>query len=296
MKKERPLAPYDFHLHTWWSYDATAEVEEHFRRARELGIRCLAITEHHHLDSLPTVLKAAKGYPEVRAIPAAELTVTSSIGDVDLLCYNLPTEPAGTPLAPVIERYHQWQRAAGSAISDGMCRLGFAYPDEVRLQLLRTYRPEAAIHFQGVTHVNNHIQRRFFVEKGFLARESDYPALMKQVAREVDVPPYPPVAEVVEAVQECGGLIVIAHPQGYFAGADQARMDRLKEECALDGIECAHPDVAIELTPIYRNYCRRHGLLSLAGSDCHSPNDIQTVMGRHGGEPEWLEEFLARLS
>ena len=41
---ERSPAPYDLHLHSYWSYDATAEVEAHFKRARELGGRYIAIT------------------------------------------------------------------------------------------------------------------------------------------------------------------------------------------------------------------------------------------------------------
>ena len=88
---ERPQsshACYDLHLHTCWSYDATAQAESYFRRARELGTRCLTITDHHVLDSLPEVVEVARAYPEIIAIPSAELTVTTSIGSVDLLCYD----------------------------------------------------------------------------------------------------------------------------------------------------------------------------------------------------------------
>lgn len=295
MTDKRPPAPYDFHLHTWWSYDATAEVEAHFARARTVGLRAVAITEHHQMDSLRSVLDAARRFPEVRCIPAAELSVTTSIGAVDLLCYNLPSNPVGTPLAPVLDSYHVWQRAAGAAVSEGMCRLGFSYNDETRLELLRTYRPEEAIAFQGATHVNNNVQRRFFLERGFIAKDEEYPDLMRRVAQTAFVPPYPPVREIVDAVHACGGLVVIAHPQTYFAGATEARMDRLRDECSLDGVECAHPSVDLGLTPLYRAYCEKHGLLSLGGSDCHSAEDIENVMGRHGGDPAWLDEFLERL-
>lgn len=289
------VAPYDFHLHTWWSYDATAEVETHFQQARALGLRCIAITEHHHFDSLPSVLETATRYPEVRAIASAELSVTTSLGAIDLLCYGLPPEIDQSPLAPVVRRYHAWQREAGAAISEGMVRLGFPYPDETRLTLLRTYRPEEAIARQGVTHVNNNVQRRFFLEKGFIRRDEDYPALIAKVGKTVTAPPYPPVEEVVEAVHAAGGLVVIAHPHDYFGGVDPKRMERLCDECALDGVECAHPAVAPELTPAYREFCRKHGLVSLAGSDAHSAEDIERWMGRHGGDPAWLDEFLERL-
>ena len=51
---------YDLHLHTYWSYDATANPENYFRRAREIGVRCLAIADHHVLDSLEEVMEIAR--------------------------------------------------------------------------------------------------------------------------------------------------------------------------------------------------------------------------------------------
>ena len=51
-RSERTPAQYDLHLHSYWSYDATAEVENHFKRARELGVRYIAITDHHLMDAL----------------------------------------------------------------------------------------------------------------------------------------------------------------------------------------------------------------------------------------------------
>ena len=54
---ERSPAPYDLHLHCYWSYDATAEGEAHFKRARELGVRYIAITDHHVMDASAQVLE-----------------------------------------------------------------------------------------------------------------------------------------------------------------------------------------------------------------------------------------------
>ena len=69
-------------------------------------------------------------------------------------------------------------------------------------------------------------------------------------------------------------------------------MDKLRLECQLDGIECAHRQVPPEFTPIYRAYCVEHGLFSVAGSDSHTLGDIQELFAGHGGADEWLYEFL----
>jgi predicted metal-dependent phosphoesterase TrpH len=288
------VAPYDFHLHTCWSYDATAPVESYFCRARELGTRCIAITEHHQMDSLPEVLEIARRYPEIRIVAAAELSVHTTIGGVDLLCYGLPTVP-DKRLTTLLDEYHQWQRDAGAAISAGLQALGYDFTDERRLALLRTCRPERVIARQGATHVKSGLLHQHLVAQGYAAGLEECGKLLAAARERVAGPPYPAVERVVQTVHEVGGLIAIAHPQAYFNGADRQRMDMLREQCALDGIECAHPAVDPALTPMYEAYCREHDLFSVGGSDCHNEESVPQMFARHGGKAEWLEHFLARL-
>ncbi|MDP7741137.1 MAG: PHP domain-containing protein, partial [Lentisphaeria bacterium] len=54
-----PVSSYDLHAHTCWSFDAIEDPEAYFRRATELGITCIAVTDHFHLDSLPEVTEIA---------------------------------------------------------------------------------------------------------------------------------------------------------------------------------------------------------------------------------------------
>lgn len=290
----RRQASYDLHLHTYWSYDATAEPESHFRRARELGLRCIAITEHHVLDSQEEVQAVAKRYPDVRLIPAAELTVSTSIGAVDLLCYGFPAKQTAA-LEKLMATYHAWQQSRGEAVCRGMQAIGLDYTEAHRRELLKSYRPRKTLDVQGFTHVKNQIQRQYFLERGFVADPDDYRAVAIQAAKEAPLPRYPAVETVVPVVHEAGARVAIAHPFGYFQQDNEKRMDALREECALDGIECAHLSAPMEFTRKYRAYCARHGLFSCGGSDCHSDEDVQKLLGRHGGEEEWLDELLERL-
>jgi predicted metal-dependent phosphoesterase TrpH len=287
-------ACYDLHLHTYWSYDATAEPEAHFRKARELGVRCITISDHHVLDGLEEVLEVARGYPDIRTIPSAELTVTTSIGAVDLVCHGFP-ETVPEPMRPVLKAYHDWQRATGAAISAGLQALGFAFSDEARMTLLKTYRPGKAISVQGGTHVKGEVIRRYCVDNGFIDNVDQYGDLMKRASAKVRFPPYPHVNNVVPVVKSVGALVTIAHPHEYFRHGDRERMDALREECRLDGVECAHPSVPPEFAARYRDYCVENGLFSTGGSDCHSNEDIDGKFAVHGGPDEWLDAFLARL-
>jgi len=290
------FSSYDLHLHTHWSHDGEADGDVYFRRASEIGVRCIAITEHFHMDSQPELQTLARQYREVRLIPAAELTVRTSLGQIDLLCYNLPAKPTGE-LAELIELYRESQRLRGSAVSQAMQKLGLPYTDQQRQEALESYRPPHIIEKQGLTLVKNCVQRNYWLRKGYIDKPEQYvPLLRKKLPSLVEVTQLPSAEQVVPIVHRAGGLIVIAHPQGYFANTDVRRMDTLREECGLDGIECVNGEkVAPAMSVIYREYCLKHGLLSTAGSDCHSNGAVEEKFARHRGDPAWLDELLERI-
>ena len=184
-------------------------------------------------------------------------------------------------------------------VSAAVTAAGFPYGRAERLALLRRYRPERCIAVQGATHVQNAVETEWLCgEKRWFADA----AALQAVLSAWPLPSYPEHDEVVPVVKRAGGLVFIAHPFRYFQGADEKRMDALREMLQLDGIECAHDLVPPELTPVYRAYCRRHGLLSTAGSDSHSVASSRYrfgahhELGRHLGEPVWRDEILERVT
>lgn len=291
---EPPRASYDLHLHTCWSYDATATPDALVAAAADAGVRRIAITDHHVIDGLPEAIEVAADYPEVALIPGAELTVNASIGSVDMVCLGF-TPAAIEALAPVWTSYHEWQREYGAALCAGVRALGFDYTDEQREELLASYRPPRTLSVQGATHVANKVQREWFVERGFISAEEEYGPLLAEAGKHVTRPSYPAADVVLPAVKEQGALVVIAHPTRYFKRDDRERMDHLREELLLDGAECAHRGVPEELTPVYRAWCREHDLVSTGGSDLHWPEDVAARIGRHIGPDEWWPEIEARL-
>ncbi len=291
---------FDFHLHTLWSYDASAEVEFYFAEASRLGMTHIAITEHHQMDSLPEALEAAKLYPHINYIRGAELTVNTPYGAIDMVCLGMPEVP--TPeLQQVFAAYHNWQREYGDAFCRHLTAHGFPYTREERLKLLQSYRQAKTMNVQGVTHVQFHIQANYLInEKKYFPDRTAIQNLLWHPS--VERKPYPDHSFVLPAVRKAGALIFIAHPaRFYFQRDNLERMDALRELLQFDGIECAHPSVPEELTPFYREYAVKHKLLSTAGSDCHSaPTDkhqfsTESTLGGHIGEQRWLEEIMERL-
>lgn len=301
---DRKYAQYDLHLHSLWSYDACTPLEYYFSRAKELNLRAFAVTDHHNFDAFEEILETAKLFPGVGFIAGAEMTVKSPVGCFDLVCLGLPRMPP-EKLRRIFDAYHALQREWG----DSLCRLlqerGHSYTREDRQKLLRTYRPERTFAVQGVTHVRNEIQRDYLIAQHHIKDEKEYGELSWRAMAGDDS--YGSIrllegSDIIDAVHDAGGIVLIAHPAGYFKGRNEARMDEIFEALKLDGIECAHPSVPEENTNFYRAYCRKHRLLSSGGTDCHEDPPhayLKLSPGRdmafHAGAPEWLDEILERV-
>ena len=282
------MGNYDLHLHTEWSYDAQNSIEEYFRVADERKIRAIAITDHHLMDGYGEVLETAAKYPEVGYFAGGELTVHCELGAFDLVCLNLPRRP--TPeLAELFDIYRNWQVSYGHALSENFLRMGFPLDDEARMNLLKSYRPAKAIAKQGNSHVQYKALWTYCVEHGFAKDKDDYNA---KRATFTGMPDYPEYDIVIPAVKKAGGVVLLAHPKNYFLINDLKRMDCLRELFSLDGVECAHSSIPEELTRFYREYCRKHGLLSSGGSDLH--NSITDKYAVNFGEESWLDELAER--
>jgi predicted metal-dependent phosphoesterase TrpH len=72
----------DLHIHTIYSYDGTASVPAVLRRAKELGLNVIAITDHDEIAGALEAMKLASTYG-IQVIPGIEITTA------DLLAYNI---------------------------------------------------------------------------------------------------------------------------------------------------------------------------------------------------------------
>jgi predicted metal-dependent phosphoesterase TrpH len=86
----------DLHMHTIYSYDGTASVPAVLRRAKQLGLDVIAITDHDEIAGSLKAMELASSYG-VEVIPGMEITTA----DGDLLAFNI-TEKV-PPYLPVQE-------------------------------------------------------------------------------------------------------------------------------------------------------------------------------------------------
>ena len=86
----------DLHLHTIYSYDGTASVSAVLKRAKQIGLDVIAITDHDEIAGSLKALELAPNYG-LEVIPAVEVTTAEG----DLLALNV-TEKIQREL-PLIE-------------------------------------------------------------------------------------------------------------------------------------------------------------------------------------------------
>ena len=299
---EKKFAKFDLHLHTVWSYDGCAEVEEHIRRAADLGLRCMAITEHNNMDSWPEVAKLRSKYPRIKFIPGVEFSVQTEFGSIDIVCLNMPEKP--TPeLEKVFLRYRKWYNAQIEGYLNAVNHEKPQLSREAILRALKLYRPDRVVALQGLTMPHGRIFRNVFIEEKLIADRSQWNDFMEPYWQYYKALPKPKPEDVIPHVKAAGGLVFIAHPKKYFNGCDYERMEKLRKILQLDGIECAHPSTPPELSVKYREYCVKNNLLSSAGSDAHTgyQNDFLKIddgvtLAGHDGKEEWLDEILQRIN
>ena len=204
-------ATYDLHLHTYWSHDASAAPENHLERASQLGVRYMAITEHDNLDSLDELLQAAGRCPEVQVIPSAELTVSTSIGDIDLLCHGFPISNP-PELQSLIQMYAQMRLDTARAVAQGLAELGCDFDEERQTELAKSYRPAHVLDKQGPSQVHGPVLRGYLLKTGAIVDEDEFSELRARAKKIADAPSYPAIDQVVPVAKQLGVVVSIAHP------------------------------------------------------------------------------------
>lgn len=256
----------DLHLHTTFS-DGMSEAEDLIREAIAFGLDAIAITDHDNTQSYSIARQQAEGSP-LEVIPAIEInTVWEEYEqEVHILGYYIDLSEAN--LRDVIEthrsnRYQQIQALASRLKDKGL--------DITYEEILAQSRENGTL---GRPHVARALLNKGQVEtisdafNQYLTRKSDVYIKRKTVS------PH----EAVEAIYECGGIPVIAHP------GEMEHVEQLVEELidyGLRGLEAYHKSHRPAIIEYHCTLAERHGLIITGGTDYHGPSDAyQKALGR----------------
>ena len=266
----------DLHIHTTAS-DGTCTPRETVRRASELGLRAVAITDHDTISGHAEAISAGMDY-DVEIVPGIEVSTRYGTA-VHILGYYL--ENLIPLLAGIIDdRDRRNEKIASLMEADG---LPVHYAEMKR-------RFGAAI---GRPHFG-----RVLVELGLADSVSDAFARYLSRDRRYFVPRRTVDLDTsVEAIVQSGGVPVLAHPFQYKKS--DAELRELIERCmdhGLRGIECRYSGYDEEQTAYLESLAEEYRLLKTGGSDFHGENKPQISLGTGiRGELDvpyaWLEQI-----
>jgi len=243
----------DLHLHTTAS-DGRWTPEELVAQVKRAKITLFGVTDHDSLGSLATVSRLVRG-SGLRFLPGVELSARLNGQVYHLLAYGFDTGNAA--LNDLVAANNSLLQDSNDEAIRILIEAG--YP--ISLDDYATYTWDRR---RGGWKVIN-----FLIDRGICRDAHSY--FTELFGGDLTQPEtdFASPAEIISAVQQAGGVVILAHPGvGFYNGLDWQRLDRLVA-MGVQGLECYsfHHDEA--QTQDFLAYCRSRDLLITGGSDCH---------------------------
>jgi predicted metal-dependent phosphoesterase TrpH len=263
-------AAIDLHLHTTFSDGKwTPEGLLDYLVQEQFGLA--AITDHDRADTV-TALQQLALDKHLPLLVGVEMTTLwqrdemtkdemSGLPDMtDLLCFGF--DPGPSSLNDIAQDLVRRQRENTREVYENLQRKGYTFsedPGELA-GLLEQPSPQQPFaladlltkHGYGVGQPS---AGRIILEAGCTFATND-------------------LAAVVEAAHQSGAVCLIAHP-GHtdgFVTYDVQKLDKLRQEIPIDGLEVYQPKHTPAQTAMYLEYAQQHHLLISSGSDSHKPD------------------------
>lgn len=269
----------DLHLHTLASDGAwtPAALVDHLAGAE---FRVAAVADHDTQRSVPEVTRRA-AKRGIRIIPAVEVTTRWNGRQWHVLVYGIRPDRADAAACAFHSVLADLDAQLLTLAEDARRRIEADGKPLPSLEEIAGGRPLWPFHVLSAAiregHVRNLKEAAELVSRlggGFSADE--------------------PLARVVDAAHQAGGITVVAHPgRADSVGAllpDD--LERMLAEVPIDGLEAHYRSHTDEQTALYRRLAGEKGLLISAGSDSHAP--YQPVNPRPW-RAIWAAELLGRL-
>jgi predicted metal-dependent phosphoesterase TrpH len=286
----RAIAPCDLHTHTYYS-DGVASPEALIRKAAEIGLETIAITDHDN----------TRGSREVEAL-ARELGLTLVTG----IEFNTRWAGYGWPewggVVDLLGYFVDWDNPEFIALEAQMLA---HYLDQVREMCAIAQKRGLPVSFEEIEATQPRYPSVYDMvsvlqRKGFFAQEADYESMLRQVVDcwVVVCNLKFPISRVIDVIHRAGGAAVLAHPTYIFRpGGGWINQNDLAQlvEMGLDGIEIYHYRLPDEATRRYfRDLARPFDLAITGGSDEHARPDGFYRLGQQPVTHEMVANLKSR--
>jgi predicted metal-dependent phosphoesterase TrpH len=243
------------------------------RRAAHAGVAVLALTDHDTTAGVAAAIAEGERLG-VRVIAGCEFSVKAPWGELHVLGYFLPPEPA--TLQAFLEETRAAREKRGQQIVARLRGLGIAIETA-----------DVAAQAGGGAVGRPHVARALVARGASLDISDAFDRYLGRGRPAFVAKPLPSLQRVTQLVHEVGGLAVAAH----LCERGTEPQIRAFQEQGLDGLEVRHPSHSAADEARLQKLAARLGLVMTGGSDWHG----DTEFGDHGaglGELDVPREWL----
>ena len=273
----------DLHLHTTAS-DGRLSPTELIHLLASQGLKQVAISDHDTTEGLAEAFAAAEEFPDMRIIPAIELSTDIPGDEVHMLGYFLRHKDE--ELQKILREFRMGRLERGRMMVEKLATLGI----NIEWERVQEIAGEGSV---GRPHI-----ALAMVEKGYCKEPKDaFPEYLGRngsayVERSKMTP-----SEAVEMLIRFGAVPVLAHPA--YLNDMETTIAELAE-AGIVGLEVHYAQFSPETVQQLAGLADRYGLIPCGGSDYHGlGNEGEPLPGTLGPPPETvglLEEAASKIA
>ena len=271
----------DLHTHSNFS-DGTATPTQLVTRAKALGLRALALTDHNTSDGLKEFMEAGKQH-DLITVPGCEFSTEFEGKEVHIVGLFFK-EKYWAEINDFVELMHLAKRNSNIVMIDNLRKLGYDVSFEEALALT-----------DGSDFNRAHVAR-LLMDKGYVSTVSEaFDGLLK--AGNGIYTPAKKITSIaaIRFIKVFGAVSVIAHPLLNLTYKEMLRFLPQAKEAGLDAIETIYTEFDEEMTSMAKLMAEKFELLESGGSDYHGDNKPGIALGTGRGNLSVPFEFYEKL-
>jgi len=251
----------DLHIHTVYS-DGTYTPGEVIKKAKEIGLVAISITDHDSVEGVEEALQAGREFG-VEVVPGVEMSSDVDHDEIHILGYYLDFKKKEFLLK--LDYFQKIRIERNERLFRRLEELGMPVSSEEVLKLA----PKGVVSRLHIA--------RCMVEKKYVSSIDEAfeewlnPGKPAYVERE-RISPF----EVINLILEAEGVPVFAHP--FLSRRDDLIPKMI--DAGLMGIEVYHSTHDEKTVKHYMEIAKRYDLLITGGSDCHGEAKDEVLMGK----------------
>ncbi len=270
----------DLHIHSAYSLDGEATVEEIVSMCLENGVNTFSITDHNSVAAIPSAIEAAHK-AGIKCIPGIEIDCNHEGINMHLLAYGF--DYTSKEFLQIEEAHLLMEKELSKVRIEKINELGFnldvdhmlknneagiIIPEEIAKSLLQDER------YTKVALLRCYREGGSRSDNPYVNFYWDYFSQGKPCYIEENLPS---VEAIIKTVKKNMGTTVIAHPGANFSN-DPDKLQKLID-LGVDGIEVYSTYHTEEQTAYYSELAKKNKILSTIGSDYHGENKPSIKIG-----------------